>query len=103
MPAWYILLISAGNWNAKHVTALLPRSSNMILGSEKVQLSSATTNQHLDMQGWAMPVDRILKYNGLCIFLINRAFWINQCLINNICSNLFILSIHYRNETKQSQ
>jgi hypothetical protein len=64
MSAWYILSISARNWNAQYVTVLLPRLSNMLLGSKIVQLSSATTSQCLDMQGWVLPIDGILKYNG---------------------------------------
>jgi hypothetical protein len=56
--------ISAENWNAKYVTALLPGLSNMLLGCEigHPSLDSSTRNQY--MQGWVLPVVDTATCNG---------------------------------------
>jgi hypothetical protein len=56
--------VSAENWNAKYVTALLPGLSSMLLGCEIVHpsLDSCTQNQY--MQGWVLSMVDIPTCNG---------------------------------------
>jgi hypothetical protein len=68
---WYIIFNFCWKMAAKYVTPLLPGLSNMFPVFQIAQLSSASTNQHLDMQAGCCQTMEYWHIIGLSICLIN--------------------------------